>query len=321
MLTGKGAIQSNQVLVRNAKDGTRVRLYEETFQMPPVQPPCNSSGNKACPEIAVGNAAPNKTLLAEVSDDQVAGQVGTPQWDALKTAGFDPLAAEVVGMGQPQPILVVLAHAPANVTTVDVTTPYGSDSAAPGPGGWVALAVRLPADYASEKLPSDPSVQIGIPSGTVTARSASGASVDSVTLAKLATKMFGSLTCDSAAGAAKARSAVSNEAGTNSAGTAGVPAAGTKSSGKPSSASGSSSASPSASGGTTGSAAGSAAAGSNSSSGVAKPPPGDAVPPAVSCGSYGIDGTASTGAGSSGSASSSAATVPAPATPASPATP
>jgi hypothetical protein len=213
--------QSTQLLVRNAKNGVRVRLYEETFPQPqPVSPPtCPARPNTACPEIAVPPSIPNKVLLAEVSDDQVAGQAVIPVSQNLKASGFDPLHALVVGGGQPQPILVVLGHAGSGVSTVEVTTPYGSDSAAPGAGGWVALAVQLPANY-QPATDSGPSGSMGtVPTGTVTAHSPSGAAVDSIALSKLESQMFSNSGCGaSAKTATPVPSVATTEAGAKSAG-------------------------------------------------------------------------------------------------------
>jgi hypothetical protein len=213
--------QSTQLLVRNAKDGVRVRLYEQTFPEPqPATPPkCMAGPNTACPQVAVPPSMPSKLLLAEVSDDQVAGETAIPVYQSLKAQGFDPLTAQVIGGGQPQPILVVLGHAGSGVSTVDVTTPYGSDSAAPGPGGWVALAVQLPADYQVGPDSSSPGFPGMVPTGTVTAHSPSGGVVDSTALSKLEGKMFSNSGCGaSTGGAAAAPSTATTVAGAKSAG-------------------------------------------------------------------------------------------------------
>jgi hypothetical protein len=118
---------------------------------------------------------PSHFLDAEVSDSQVAGSGGAMEWQDPPTTGFDLLASQVVGVGRPQPILVVVAHAGSDVTKVVLSTSYGSDTATPSPQGWVALAVQLPADY----QPASAGDLGGPPTGTVTATSASGATVAS----------------------------------------------------------------------------------------------------------------------------------------------
>src|SRR5207302_7187503 len=117
--------------VRNAKDGTRVRLYQETYS-PPLGKPVPQPNCKNCPQIALpAPAVPARTLTAEVSDDQVAGVAGGPLRQTTEPAGFDPAAAQVRGVGQPQPILVVIVHGGSGIATMEVTTPYGSDAAVP----------------------------------------------------------------------------------------------------------------------------------------------------------------------------------------------
>lgn len=213
--------QSTQLLVRNAKDGVRVRLYEQTFPVPQVSPPkCMAAPNSACPEVAVPPAVPGKLLVAEVSDDQVAGQAEVPVTQNFKVSGFDSLAAQVVGLGQPQPILVVIGHAGSGVATVDVTTPYGSDSAAPGVGGWVALAVQLPADYHVATDSGGSALQGVVPTGTITAHSPSGGAVDSIALSKLEAKIMVQPECGTSMGGATAAptTTVTTVAGAKSAG-------------------------------------------------------------------------------------------------------
>jgi len=131
-----------QLLVRNASDGTRVRLYEQQYPAPKI----TCTGGASCPEVMMPPCGPSSFLTAEVSDDDVAGQTGAPVWSATTTQVLDVLDVGVVGAGQPQPVLVVVARAQAAVAKVTLTTPYGSDQETPA-AGWTALAVRLPADF------------------------------------------------------------------------------------------------------------------------------------------------------------------------------
>src|SRR5205807_2669182 len=124
-------------------------------------------------------------LTAEVSDDQVAGVAGGPLWKTPSATGLDPVSAAVVGNGQPQPILVALAHAASNVAKVQLTTAYGSDTqAVPTGGGWAALALQLPANFQSSATGQGPDV----PAGTVTALSASGATISQTNLDQMGSK-------------------------------------------------------------------------------------------------------------------------------------
>jgi hypothetical protein len=140
--------------VRNADDGVRVRLYEQTIDKGTPPP---------------GACVPTAFLQAEVSDDQNAGTGGGVEWAAPTTAALDPLGAQVVGSGEPQPILTVVSHTGSGVATVTLTTPDGSDHATPT-GGWVALAVQLPAATDT------------VPSGTLTATAADGSTLATVQL-------------------------------------------------------------------------------------------------------------------------------------------
>jgi len=176
-----GAISSStapatQLLVRDASDGVRVRLYQQTFTQPKAT--CSPSSGKTCPQVPVPTCSPSSFLHAEVSDAQVAGTAGGVLWDAPPTGGLTTEAVQVVGAGEPQPILVVLAHAGSNVSHVTLSSSYGTDSAAPSPQGWVALALQLPSNY----QPSSSTDPQGAPSGTLTAVSTSGATVSSTAL-------------------------------------------------------------------------------------------------------------------------------------------
>jgi hypothetical protein len=134
---------STQLLVRDASDGVRVRLYKQDITVPRVACPAGAT----CPQPAAPVCGPVSSLTAEVSDDQVAGQTGGPLWASSSSSGpLDVVSVGVVGPGEPQPILVVVAQASAPVANVKLTTPDGTDAAAPT-GGWVALAVQLPADF------------------------------------------------------------------------------------------------------------------------------------------------------------------------------
>ena len=164
---------SVQLLLRNATDGTRVRLYEQKFPVPTFGCPAGAT----CPLPPKASCLPTGSLSAEVSDDQVAGQAGGILFAAPKASGLDVVGAEVVGMGQPQPILTVTAHAGPDVARVNLTTPYGTDTMAPV-SGWVALAVRLPASY----RPPTPFPFPGSGLGTLAAFAASGATISSTSL-------------------------------------------------------------------------------------------------------------------------------------------
>lgn len=166
-LVGGAFGAATQVLVRDATDGTRIRLYRQ-------QSPLAKAMATGC--------APQDVVLAEVSDDQVAGQAAFAVFADLSGI-LHLVSAEVVGAGQPQPILEVVAHTAGDVAKVTLSTSYGTDSAAPTSDGWVALALRLPADFqaASAKAPADGGVPKGfmVPDGTVTAASSSGTTVAS----------------------------------------------------------------------------------------------------------------------------------------------
>lgn len=173
---GPVVLPSIQLLLRNATDGTRVRLYRQDLS---AKSGC--VGSQACPADAVPPCVPTQFLLAEVSDDQVAGTAGGPSWQPASPTGLDPLSAETVGIGQPQPILVVVAHAGPDVSRVQLTTPYGADSEVPV-GGWVALAVRLPQTFTPSAGRPD------VPDGTVTASGPAGATLSTVAVADVSMK-------------------------------------------------------------------------------------------------------------------------------------
>jgi hypothetical protein len=160
---------ATQVLLRNASDGTRVRLYEGKVGIPTV----TCGGPAACPQLAVA-CAPSAFVSAEVSDDQVAGVAGGEQWTTTSTDPVDVVSTMVVGADQPQPILVVVGHTSGSTAKVTLTTTYGGDSEAPT-GGWVALAEQLPAGFTT-----DPST--GLPSGSVAALDAGGTTLSSTPL-------------------------------------------------------------------------------------------------------------------------------------------
>ena len=167
-----GSSPPTQVLLRNSTDGVRVRLYEESL----AKPACGADTTCAAVPVCV----PTQLLQAEVSDDQVAGQTDGPLWQAPSSSGLDPVGAEVVGNEQPQPILVVVAHAGADVAQVELSTAYGNDSETPT-ASWVALAVQLPADYQAAS-------GSGVPTGTLTALSTSGARISSAPVEPLNAK-------------------------------------------------------------------------------------------------------------------------------------
>jgi hypothetical protein len=131
-----------QLLLRDASDGTRVRLYEQEVTIPKVACPSGSE----CPQVMVPPCAPTSFVTAEVSNDQVAGQTGGAVWSTSPSAPLEVVSLGVVGAGQPEPILVVVGRVQSSVAKVTLTTPYGTDVQAPT-GGWVALAVGLPADF------------------------------------------------------------------------------------------------------------------------------------------------------------------------------
>ncbi len=166
---GGNSSPPTQLLVRDAGDGVRVRLYEQSIPKPECAP------NAACAQPAVTSGCfPSHLIDAEVSDDQVAGDAGNPVWPS--TSGLDPVTVEVVGDGEPQPILVVVAQTGSNVAKVEVETAYGDDAEAPTSSGWVALAVQLPADYQASSSSSN------VPAGTLTSLSSTGATISSTDL-------------------------------------------------------------------------------------------------------------------------------------------
>jgi hypothetical protein len=160
-----------QLLVRDSADGVRVRLYEQAVPAP--QTGCAPTATCAAPP-AIAACVPANLVETEVSDDQVAGDTVAPSWQS-SGGGLDVLEAQVVGQGQPQPILVAVIHSAQDVAAVDLTTSYGTDTQAV-PAGWAALAVQLPAGYQAASSDTD------VPTGTLTARSASGAVVTSAPL-------------------------------------------------------------------------------------------------------------------------------------------
>jgi len=200
--TGTSSSPDTQLLVRDATDGVRVRLYEQSLPTPACAP------NSTCAVPAEPSCVPSQLLEAEVSDDQVAGQTGGPLWQSPSTSGLDPVGTQVVGDGQPQPILVVIAHTGSDVAEVTVATSYGDDTEAPTSSGWVALAVQLPAAY-------QPSGSSDLPAGTLTARSGSGATIATTPLEQLNPKMPPASclprppACPAALGAATSASAAS----------------------------------------------------------------------------------------------------------------
>jgi len=145
-------LPETQLLVRNADDGVRIRLYQQAL-------PTNAPS---------GACAPAGILQAEVSDDQVAGTAGGIEWSKPTAAALDPLSIAVVGAGEPEPILTVVSHTGAAVAKVVLSTAAGTDQAAPTTTGWVALAVQLPASATSAS-------NDGVPAGTLTATAADGA--------------------------------------------------------------------------------------------------------------------------------------------------
>jgi len=161
---------STQVLVRDASDGTRVRLYTGAFPVPTFKCPTGAS----CPQPALA-CTPDSMVSAEVSDDQVAGTAGGLLWSTTLSDPLDVVTAEVVGAAQPQPILVVVGRTSGATAKVTLTTTSGTDSEAPT-NGWVALAVRLPAGFTA-----DPST--GLPSATVAAFDVGGTTLSSTPLA------------------------------------------------------------------------------------------------------------------------------------------
>jgi hypothetical protein len=135
------APKATQLLVRDAVDGVRVRLYERDMALPQVACPAGAT----CAQPATPACAPTSIVTAEVSTDQVAGTTGAPVWAPSSGAALDLVTVGVVGAGEPQPILTVVAKATSAVAKVTLTTPYGADHAS-STDGWVALAVQLPAD-------------------------------------------------------------------------------------------------------------------------------------------------------------------------------
>ncbi len=157
---------STQLAVRDAADGTRVRLYEQEFAAPTV----TCATGQTCPQPPVASCQPVALISAEVSDDQVAGQSGGPVWQQADGKPLDVVSIDIVGSGQPQPILVVVARTAQPTAKVTVTTAYGTDTATPS-AGWVALAVRLPADFSGGPT--------GAPAGKVVAADGGGNAIAS----------------------------------------------------------------------------------------------------------------------------------------------
>jgi hypothetical protein len=162
---------ATQLLLRNALDGTRVRLYSEAFPPMPKCPP-----TAACATPPVSACFPTHIVTAEVSDDQVAGEAGAPEFNA-PTDALDLITATVVGGNQPQPILVAIAHTSSAVTSVRLTTQYGTDKETPTSTGWVALALQLPATWT-------PAANSGTPTATLTATDATGKTLGSSDLSQ-----------------------------------------------------------------------------------------------------------------------------------------
>jgi hypothetical protein len=158
-----------QLLLRNATDGTRVRLYERSMA---AKVQCQPAGSPCPPPPA---CVPTSLVTAEVSDDQVAGAAMEPQWSAPSLDALQVLGAGVVGGGEPQPILVVIAHVTPVVTKVAMTTAYGTDTEVPTATGWVALAEQLPSTWTAAP-------NAGVPDGTVTATTATGGTAGSTSL-------------------------------------------------------------------------------------------------------------------------------------------
>jgi hypothetical protein len=154
---------STQVLVRDASDGTRVRLYQQDIGGPKFA----CATGQTCVQPPVPACVPASFVVAEVSDDQVAGQTGSPLWQPASSGALQMVTTQVVGAGQPQPILVVVARTAAPTAKVTLTTAYGSDEEAPTGTGWVALAVRLPATFATAGA-------MGAPVGKVVAADGGG---------------------------------------------------------------------------------------------------------------------------------------------------
>jgi hypothetical protein len=168
------APRSTQLLVRDASDGTRVRLYQQDIGDPQIA----CSAGHACPQAPVPPCAPTSIVMAEVSDDQVAGQTGTPLWQSGASGALQQVTTQVVGAGQPQPILVAIARTSAPTAKVMLTTAYGSDAETPTATGWVALAVRLPADFAAD-------ASTGAPAGKLVAADGGGNAIASSDLASV----------------------------------------------------------------------------------------------------------------------------------------
>ena len=170
---GTSGIPATQLLLRNATDGTRVRLYSDDLSNK-----MKCAAGQTCPQPDPA-CFPTTILSGEVSDDQVAGTTGGPVWHTPTATGLDAVNAGVVGVGQPQPILTVMGHAGSDIAQVRLATPYGSDVQAVTSGGWVGLAMQLPADFKADPASGG---RRDLPAGTLTALSPSGAVVGSVAL-------------------------------------------------------------------------------------------------------------------------------------------
>jgi hypothetical protein len=152
-----------QLLLRDATDGTRVRLYEQQFTTPKFS--CPPGATCAEPAMPV-NCLPGGFVVSEVSNLQVAGQIEGTLWQTTPAETVQVVGLGIVGNGQPQPILAVIVHTGSPVASVVLKTPYGTDTEAPT-GQWAGLAVGLPSDFS--KSGGD-----GITSSTLTATDASG---------------------------------------------------------------------------------------------------------------------------------------------------
>lgn len=202
--TGGGTLigppTATQLLLRDANDGTRVRLYERAFSSPKVAQPPKGAQPLTCPggtgaDCAMPGSAPAASpcspvgfLQAEVSNDQVAGLGGAPLFVQTAATQLSLVGDSIAGQGEPRPIAVVLVRAAPDVTQVTLTTDYGTDTASPV-NGLAALAVSLPANFdgllawaPSPTASPQPKRGVGFPKATVTGRTAASKTVGAIDL-------------------------------------------------------------------------------------------------------------------------------------------
>ena len=149
--------------------------------------PCPVPPNPAC--------VPSGILDAEVSDDQVAGQVTMPAFPASGQA-LRVIGAQITGSGEPTPIGSVLIRTGSGVASVELRFQNGPTDRMSPVDGYAILAGQvhgLPVDSAPIPLPAVPersngpapavtAIGYGFPKATVRAFDGSGKQVASIDL-------------------------------------------------------------------------------------------------------------------------------------------